>query len=154
MTSDLVHKFQHLMIEDLYVAGLMAGKTPKAQADANMGKIKRQLIYKGQWHHCQIYLAPRFYPSSKTCSTCGYVNAKLKRQRYWQCPSCTMTHERNENAAANLQGLLARPGHTGSVLLRDGKALAVGLPNGETSPDDRRTVPPESTTPAPLTVSR
>ena len=154
MTSDLIHKFQHLVIEDLYVAGLMAGPTPKAQADANMGEIKRQLIYKGQWHHCEVYLANRFYPSSKTCSFCQAVNAKLKRERFWQCPSCTSIHERNENAAANLQGLLARPGHTGSVLLRDGKALAVGSTNRETGPDDRRTVPPESPTPATLTVSR
>ena len=119
-----------------------------------MGEIKRQLIYKGQWHHCEVSLANRFYPSSKTCSFCQAVNAKLKRERFWQCPSCTTIHERNENAAANLQGLLARPGHTGSALLRDGKALAVGEPNGETGPNDRRTVPLESPTPATLTVSR
>ena len=154
LTRQLVHKFQHLVIEDLHVKGMMAGLTPKAQADAAMGEIKRQLIYKGQWHHCEITLAPRFYPSSKTCSHCGYVNAKLKRQRFWQCPSCTIIHERNENAAANLRDLLARPGHTGSASLRDGKALAVGYPNGETVPDDRRTVPPGSPIPATLTVSR
>ena len=153
MTSDLVHKFQHLVIEDLYVKGMMAGKTPKAQADANMGEIKRQIIYKGQWHHCTVLLAHRFYPSSKTCSACQAVNVKLKRERFWQCPSCNANHERNENAAANLQALLARPGHTGPVLLRDGKALAVGSPNGETVPDDRRTVPLKPLTPATLTVS-
>ena len=139
MTSQLVHKFQNLVIEDLHVKGMIQGRTPKAQADAGMGEIKRQLIYKGQWHHCNVLLANRFYPSSKTCSTCGYVNAKLKRQRYWQCPSCTAIHERNENAATNLRDLLVRPGLTGSATLRDGKALAVGTSNGETSPDDRRT---------------
>ena len=48
MTSQLVQKAQHLVIEDLHLAGLMAGRTPKAQADAAMGEIKRQLIYKGQ----------------------------------------------------------------------------------------------------------
>ena len=128
---------------------------PNVRENAGLITAKiHKLIYKGQWHHCNVLLVPRFYPSSKTCSTCGYVNAKLKRERYWQCPSCTTIHERNENAAASLQGLLARPGHTGSALLRDGTALAIGLPNGETSPDDRRTVPPESETPAPLTVSR
>ena len=138
MTSELVHKFQHLVIEDLNVAGMMQGKTPKAQADASMGAIKSQLIYKGQWHHCQISLANRFYPSSKTCSNCGYVNVKLKRQRFWQCPSCTIIHERNLNAAANLRNLLALPALSGTML-RDGPALAIGEPNGETDPDDRRT---------------
>ena len=65
MTSQLVHKFQSIVIDDLNVAGMMRGKTPKAQADAGMGEIKRQLIYKGQWHHCEVQLAHRFYPSSK-----------------------------------------------------------------------------------------
>ena len=48
MTKNLVHKFQNLVIEDLNVAGMMQGKTPKAQADAAMGEAKRQLTYKGQ----------------------------------------------------------------------------------------------------------
>ena len=48
MTSALVNKFQSLAIEDLNVKGMMAGLTPKAQADSGMGEIKRQLLYKGQ----------------------------------------------------------------------------------------------------------
>ena len=140
MTTELVHKYQHLVIEDLHVAGMMQGRTPKAQADASMGEIKRQLIYKGQWHQCEVTLADRFYPSSKTCSNCGYVNAKLKRERYWQCPNCKVIHERNINAAVNLRNLLT-PVASPRGTLRDGKALAAGDPSGETSPDDRRTAP-------------
>ena len=139
MTSQLVQKYQNLVIEDLNVAGMIQGRTPKAQSDAAMGEIKRQLIYKGQWRHCNILLAHRFYPSSKECSNCHNVNAKLKRERTWQCPSCNTTHDRNENAAVNLRNLLTRPGLTGPETLRDRKALAVGNPNGETGPDDRRT---------------
>ena len=112
MTSHLVHKFQNLVIEDLNVAGMMQGPTPKAQADAAMGELKRQIIYKGQWNHCEVSLAHRFYPSSKTCSNCGFVNAKLKRERFWQCPFCTIIHERNINAAVNLRNLLTLPGLT------------------------------------------
>ena len=138
MTATIVHKFQNVVIEDLNVAGMMQGPTPKAQADASMGELKRQIIYKGQWNHCEIQLAHRFYPSSKTCSNCGYVNAKLKRERFWQCPSCTTIHERNINAAVNLRNLLTRPDLTRESL-RDGKALAVGSTSGETGPDDRRT---------------
>ena len=137
MTSELVHKFHNLVIEDLNTKGLMQGSTPKAQADAGMGDIKRQLIYKGQWHHCTVSLAPRFYPSSKTCSNCGYVNAKLKRQRYWQCPSCTIIHERNFNAAVNLRNLLTLPPGRGTMLC-NGKAL-VRRTADETGPNDRRT---------------
>ena len=138
MTSELTHKFQNLVIEDLNVKGMMQGRTPKAQADAGMGEIKRQLIYKAEWRHCNITLAYQFFPSSKTCSNCGTVNAKLKRERYWQCPFCGITHERNLNAAINLRDLLTLPADSG-VTLRNGKALAAGYAGGETVPKDRRT---------------
>ena len=142
MTSTMVNKFQSLVIEDLNVKGMMRGLTPKAQADAGMGEIKRQLIYKGGWHHCNVVLADRFYPSSKTCSACGVVNAKLKRERHWRCSSCGTKHERNLNAAVNLRNLLTFPSGRG-VMLRNGKALATGSLCRETGPDDRRTAPSE-----------
>ena len=141
MTAQLVNKFQNLVIEDLNVSGMMQGKTPKAQADAGMGEIKRQLTYKGQWRHCNVTLAHRFYPSSKTCSNCQDVNAKLKREPFWQCSNCNTVHDRNSKAAVNLRNLLTLPAGSG-VKLRDGKALAVGPTSGETGPADRRTATP------------
>ena len=138
MTAAVVHKFQNVVIEDLNVAGMMQGITPKAQADAGMGEMKRQIIYKGDWYHTDVSLAHRFYPSSKTCSNCQTVNAKLKREPTWQCPSCGTTHERNINAAVNLRELLTLPADSG-MTLRNGKALTVGLTSSETSPNDRRT---------------
>ena len=80
MTSTVTRKYSELVIEDLNVAGLMRGNTPRAQADAGMGDIKRQLIYKGQWRHTRVILAPMWFPSSKTCSACGTVNPNLKRE--------------------------------------------------------------------------
>ena len=130
-----------LVIENLNVKGMMAGLTPKAQADSGLGEIKRQIIYKGQWHHCKVVLADRYYPSSKTCSTCGVVNAKLKRERRWRCGYCGVTHDRNLNAAVNLRNLLTLPSGRG-VTLRDGKALAAGSDCRETGPDGRRTAQP------------
>ena len=150
MTSTLVNKYQSLVIEDLNVRGMMAGLTPKAQADAGMGEIRRQIIYKGQWRHCKVVLADRYYPSSKTCSVCGVVNVKLKRERRWRCGHCGTTHERNLNAAVNLRNLLTLPGGTGVTLRKqqlctaqDGKALAAGSLCRETGPDDRRTARPK-----------
>ena len=136
-------KFQTLAIEDLNVKGMMAGLTPKAQSDAGMGEVRRQLLYKGEWHHCDVVLANRFYPSSKTCSACGVVNAKLKRERCWRCSSCGTKHEKNLNAAVNLRNLLTLPSGRG-VMLRDGKALAAGSTCRETGPNDRRTAPSEA----------
>ena len=116
-----------------------------------MGEIKRQLIYKAEWRHCNITLAHRFYPSSKTCSNCHAVNAKLKREQYWQCPFCGITHERNQNAAVSLRNLLTLPADSG-VKLRNGKALAAGYAGGETVPKDRRTA--QFSMRAPPTVDR
>ena len=96
-------------------------------------------------------MANRFYPSSKTCSACGAVNAKLKRERRWRCPSCQTTHERNLNAAINLRTQLALPAGSG-VTLRDGKALAADSLCRETGPYDRRTARLEASVPATLTV--
>ena len=143
MTSKLVNKYRTLVIEDLNVRGMMAGLTAKAQADAGMGEIRRQLMYKGRWHHCEVVVADRYYPSSKTCSACGVINAKLKRERRWRCGSCGTDHDRNLNAAVNLRNLLTLPSGRG-VTLRDGKALATGKTYRETGPDDRRTAPPEN----------
>ena len=84
----------------------MRGNTPRAQADAGMGDIKRQLIYKGRWRHTEVILAPMWFPSSKTCSACGTVNPKLKRERMWTCPDCGTRHDRNLNAAINLRNLI------------------------------------------------
>ena len=109
MTSTVTRKYSDLVIEDLHVAGLMRGRTPRAQADAGMGDIKRQLIYKGQWRHTQVILAPMWFPSSKTCSACGTVNPNLKREPRWTCPSCGAQHERNLNAAINLRNLIVAP---------------------------------------------
>ena len=86
-------------------------------------------------------LAHRFYPSSKTCSNCQTVNAKLKREPVWQCSNYGTVHDRNINAAVNLRRLLTLPADSG-VTLRDGKALAVGPTNGEIGQDDRRTATP------------
>ena len=97
---------------------------PQAPANASLGEIKRQIIYKGQGQHCEVQLAHQFYPSSKTCSNCSNVNAKLKREPRWQCPSCGMNHDRNINAAVNLRELLTLPPGSG-VKLRDGMALTV-----------------------------
>ena len=99
-----------------------------------------------------MLLADRYYPSSRTCSACGVVKAKIKRERRWRCGHCGTTHERNQNAAVNLRNLLTLPSGRGVKLRKqqlrtaqDGKALAAGSLCRETGPNDRRTAQPERT---------
>ena len=70
---------------------------------------------KGQWRHTQV-TRPMWFPSSRTCSACGRVNAKLKRERTWNCPNCGTRHDRNLNAAINLRNLIMPAGRS-----RDGR---------------------------------
>ena len=138
----LVGKYHTLGIETLNVAGMIrAGLQPKALADAGMSRLLNQIRYKAQWYSTQIVAASRRYPSSKTCSACGEVNKDLGRKPIWKCPSCGVTHDRNENAARNLLKLaLLAVGE--NVMLPDGEALASGLSiAGETPPDEGRTKP-------------
>ena len=131
-----------LGVESLNVAGMIrAGLQPKALADAGMSRLLAQIRYKAQWYGTQVVAASRRYPSSKTCSACGEVNQDLGRELIWTCPSCGVTHDRNENAARNLLKLaLLAVGE--NVMLLDGVALADGgITVGETAPDEGRTKP-------------
>ena len=142
VSRSLVGKYHTLGIETLNVAGMIrAGLQPKALADAGMSRLLNQIRYKAQWYSTKIVAASRRYPSSKTCSACGEVNKDLGRKPIWTCPSCGVTHNRNENAARNLLKLaLLAVGE--NVMLPDGEALAVGnSAAGETDPDQGRTKP-------------
>ena len=99
-----------VVIEDLAVAPLARGlrRHRKAWTDAAAGEMRRQLTYKADWYGCDLWLADRWYPSSKTCSACGQINSSLTlADRTWRCPSCGTLHDRDENAGTNLARLPA-----------------------------------------------
>ena len=58
------------------------------------------LTYKAQWNDKEIIKIDRFFPSSKTCNCCGYINQNLKLDiREWTCPSCNTKLDRDLNAS-------------------------------------------------------
>ena len=68
----------------------------------------RQLDYKAKWYGRTVVKIDRFFPSSKTCSNCGFINESLNlSERTWTCPKCGITHDRDMNASKNIlkQGL-------------------------------------------------
>jgi IS605 OrfB family transposase len=78
LTSELVETYGTIVIERLNVAGLMKNlRLARRLADASLGELRRQLAYKSAWAGSALVEAERFFPSSKTCSGCGYVKAKL-----------------------------------------------------------------------------
>lgn len=122
--QDAVHKFtaaiakNHgiVVMEDLDVKSMQENadkRTRKGVHNSCMAEVHRQLMYK-----CNSYIkVDRYYPSSKTCSSCGYHKADLLLgERTFICPSCGLTIDRDFNAALNLlhEGIrIYTEGHSG-----------------------------------------
>ncbi|WP_198163268.1 zinc ribbon domain-containing protein [Rhodococcus sp. WMMA185] len=71
-----------------------------------MGEVRRQSVYKAEWQGTAVHIADRWYPSSKTCSACGEVKAKLSlKKRVFKC-ECGLRLDRDLNAARNLAALV------------------------------------------------
>ena len=95
-----------LVLEDLNVKGMLRNhKLARTLSDASMGELHRQLRYKAQWRGIPVLDAPRFYPSSKTCSHCGAIKADLGSSEIYSCQSCGCVEDRDHNAAKNLASL-------------------------------------------------
>jgi putative transposase len=93
-----------VVVEDLAVANLLANHhLAAAISDQGWGELRRRLEYKTTRHGGHMVAADRFYPSTKTCSSCGTVKPKLPLNvRTYTCDSCGRALDRDANAAANL----------------------------------------------------
>ena len=105
LSANLTRRFHTIGIEDLNVKGMMANHSlARAIADMGFYELRRQLVYKAAWRGGQVVAVDRWYPSSKTCSCCGYrLEALDLSTRYWVCPRCRASHDRDVNAAVNLK---------------------------------------------------
>ena len=103
-TTNLIKQFDTIYLEDLNVKGMMKNhKLSKAISDVSWGKFIDTLEYKANWNDKQIIHIDRFFPSSKTCSKCGWINNSLTlKDREWICPKCGTKHDRDFNAAINI----------------------------------------------------
>lgn len=97
------------MLEDLNVSGMMANHhLAKAVSDVGFYEMRRQIEYKAGWYGIDVVLADRWFPSSKTCSCCGWKNDDLTlADRTFICPECGLKIDRDYNAALNLARLAA-----------------------------------------------
>ncbi len=96
---------QAVCAEDLNVKGMLRNHhLAKSISDAAWSEFFRLLDYKMVEHGGVLIKVPTFYPSSQTCSVCGYRNPKVKdlAVRKWQCPNCGAHHDRDVNAAVNI----------------------------------------------------
>ncbi len=106
-TTDLVNRFDVIVIEDLHVAGMKRNRhLAKAISDSGWGEFRTLIEYKTQWYGKRLIVIDRWHPSSKLCSTpnCGGKNNHLKlSERSWTCSGCGTLHDRDLNAAKNIR---------------------------------------------------
>src|SRR5207247_851814 len=105
-------------VEDLSLAGLCRTRLAKSFHDAGIGEAIRQLEYKQAWRGGILQKVGRFFPSTKRCHVCYQINRGLTlSDRVWVCGGCGSTHDREENAAKNVEMeglvLLAGSGYLG-----------------------------------------
>ena len=105
VSNYLIDENQIICMENLNVNGMVRNhKLADSIQEMNFGEFRRMLEYKAQWYGRKIVFVDRFYPSSKTCNECGYVNKTLKlSDRVWICPDCGKIIERDYNAALNIR---------------------------------------------------
>jgi putative transposase len=112
LTTSLAQTHHVIGVETLAVKNMMAAGGARkrglnrAIADAAPGQLLRLIDYKAAWYGAQVVKADRWYPSSKTCSGCGWVKAKLAlSERDYVCTNCALVIDRDTNAAVNLAKL-------------------------------------------------
>ena len=126
LTTRLTREYGTIVVEDLNVAGMGRNRRlSRRVADAAFGEIRSQLSYKTRRHGTRLVVADRWFPSSKTCSRCGAVKAKLPLSvRVFECDTCGLVVDRDENAGHNLLALATR---TTSLICSTGTGVAGDL---------------------------
>ncbi len=122
-TTTLINNFDTIYLEDLNIKGMSKRCKPKQDEngkylpnnqsaksglnksilDVAWGTFIDVLEYKAIWNDKQVIHIDRFFPSSKACSKCGWINNNLTlKDRTWICPKCGEKHDRDVNAAINI----------------------------------------------------
>ena len=104
VVNELLTYFDTVFMEDLNVKGMLRNHhLAKAISEVGFYKFKEILVNKALVNDKQVVFVDRFYPSSKTCSVCGYKKQDLRlSNREWVCPKCGTKHDRDINAAMNI----------------------------------------------------
>lgn len=110
--TDFLHKLSHRLVsknqaifaESLNVKGMLRNHClAKSIADSGWNEFLRQLRYKSEWNGVKFEQIDRFFPSSKRCNSCGWINESLTlKDREWDCKGCGCIVDRDLNAAQNI----------------------------------------------------
>lgn len=132
LTTQLTANYKTIGIEDLNVKGMVKNRClSRSIADMGLHEFRRQLEYKAEMRKCQVVIANQWYASSKTCSSCAYKLPVLPlATRKWQCPECDKQHDRDLNAAINLEKLAVSSTASACGAPSDGAAALAAASHG------------------------
>ena len=105
ISTMLISENQVICIEDLKIKNMVRNRRlARCISSVSWGKFFNMLEYKANWYGNKIIKVPTMYPSSQTCSCCGYKNPLVKNLaiRKWECPNCHTKHDRDTNASINI----------------------------------------------------
>jgi len=103
LTTKLVSENDVICVEDLNVSGMLKNrKLSKAVADVGIFELNRQIEYKAQWYGKEVVKISRWFPSTKTCSSCGEIKPMKLSERVYEC-GCGLSLDRDLNAAINIK---------------------------------------------------
>ena len=93
-----------IVLEDLNIKGMLKNRTlSRAISDVGLHEFRRQIEYKAAFAGVEVKIVSRWYPSSKTCSCCGWIDENLTLDdRVFVCVECGYVADRDYNASKNL----------------------------------------------------
>jgi putative transposase len=128
MTTHLARTYALIGLEDLNTKGMLANhRLAQAVSDASFFEVQRQLLYKTEQYGGYVQVVSRWYPSSKTCHTCGWIKQDLTLDdRAWRCEQCSVVNERDFNASLNIRDEALRLIRDVPVVASSGHKFACG----------------------------
>ena len=104
-TSSIAKNNDLVVLETLNVKGMLQNhKLAKSLSDVSLGAFIREMEWQCKKRGKYLIFIDQWFPSSQTCSNCGFVNKEVKNLavREWDCPQCGYHHDRDLNAATNI----------------------------------------------------
>ena len=97
-------KPEFIVIEDLSIKGMKEANNDYSKEIQKLSwyEISNQLEYKSMYHNIPFIKVDRYYPSTKTCSQCGWIKEMSLQDRVYKCPHCGLVIDRDLNAAINI----------------------------------------------------
>lgn len=128
VTTMIARNYSVVCVEDLNVAGMGKNRhLARSLSDAALGEFRRQLKYKTARTGAALRVVDRWFSSSKMCSNCGVVKAKLSlSERTFNCDACGASMDRDLNAAINIEVAGSAP----ETLNAHGETVSRNRPSG------------------------